>query len=97
MPPVTVRPGASGNLSYFWGFSALSQNTFVCCVPACTSPVAVRLQYSLFGHYTRTTTSPLELVSRLNPARSSWSWMETVPKEVLRLTPSWVTRGLWPW
>ena len=51
MSPVTVRPGASGNLSYFWGFSALSQNTFVCCVPACTSPGAVQLIWSLYENY----------------------------------------------
>ena len=29
----------------FIGFSMISGNTFVCCVLACNSPVAVRLQY----------------------------------------------------
>jgi hypothetical protein len=31
-------------LGLFKGFSAISQNAVVCCVPARTSPVAVRLQ-----------------------------------------------------
>src|SRR3712207_4046689 len=45
MPPIPARPSVSGNLAYLWTFSAISRPTFVRCVLACTSPVAVRLQH----------------------------------------------------
>jgi hypothetical protein len=44
MSLVTVCPTVSGCLARSQGFrrSAISRNTFVCCVLACTSPVAVQ-------------------------------------------------------
>src|SRR5215212_2128834 len=45
MSGVTVRTGCVRLFGLFMGFSAILRNTLVRCVLACTSPVAVRLQY----------------------------------------------------